>query len=371
MNRRSFLSSAAAASAGLAGLGALASCERKPGGGAPAVVTGQAGLEWKMATAWPPRYPLLGEAAERIAASVERMSGGRLKIRVFGGGELVPPLGVFDAVSAGQAEMGHGAAAYWAAKLPAAQLFTTAPFGMSAQQMNGWLLAGGGLELWRELYAPHKVVPFVAGNTGLRMGGWFRKEIRSLQDLKGLKMRVPGLGGKVIARLGATPIALPAEEIYQALEKGVIDATEWIGPYHDLKMGLYQAAPYYYYPGWNEPAPAIECTVNAEKWAALSPELQGMLETAIAEAGAWTLAQFGARNGSALQELVVEHRVKLKQFPDAVLRELKRVSAVVLQELAAGDPAARRVYESWLGYQAQVDPWLEVSARAYQHARTL
>ena len=197
-----------------------------------------------MVTTWPPNFPILGEGCKLMADWVEKMSGGRLKIQVFGGGELVPPLEAFDAVSSGSVELANGASYYWAGKVPSAQFFATVPFGMNAQQMNGWILSGGGQELWDEVYAPFNVKGYPAGNTGVQMGGWFNKEINSLDDLKGLKMRIPGLGGKVINKAGATAVNVAGGEIYTNLERGVIDATEWIGPFHDYKMGFHKIAKY-------------------------------------------------------------------------------------------------------------------------------
>jgi len=371
MDRRTFLKSAAV-TAGLSGTALLAACEKKPPPGepAPAAVTTAQATEWRMVTTWPPGLPILQESAERIAASVERMTGGRFRIRVYGGGELVPPLGAFDAASQGTVEMSHGAAYYWAGKAAAAQFFTTVPFGMNAQQTNAWLVSGG-LDLWRELYAPFDMVPFQAGNSGVQMGGWFRKEIKTLRDLKGLKMRIPGLGGDVLRKAGGTPIGLPANEIFKALERGVIDATEWVGPLHDLKMGFYQAARYYYYPAWQEPSAVIECAVNKTAWEALSPELQAILEMAVAEAAQWVLASFEAANPAALKELVEQHDVRLVQFPNSILRELRTIAEQILGEVADRDPMARKVYDSYTAFQKANGKWQEISEWAMQHALSL
>ena len=219
--------------------------------------TGQS-YKWKMVTTWPPNFPVLGEACGLYADLVRTLSGGRIDIKVYGGGELVPPFESFDAVRSGAAEMGSGAAYYWAGKIPAAQFFASVPFGMNAQQLNAWMLTGGGMELWRELYRSFGLEPIVGGNTGVQMGGWFNREINSLDDLKGLKMRMPGLGGKVLERAGGTPVLLPGADLYTGLERGIIDATEWIGPYHDYKMGFHQIAKYYYAPGWHETGTILE-----------------------------------------------------------------------------------------------------------------
>jgi TRAP-type mannitol/chloroaromatic compound transport system substrate-binding protein len=214
----------------------------------PAVWAKGKRFQWNMVTTWPPNLAVLQTGAERFAKRVEEVSNGRMKINVYAGGELVPPLGVFDAVSSGTVQMGNGASYYWAGKVPAAQWFTSVPFGLNAQGMNAWL-SSGGLGLWEKIYDPFNLVPRPMGNTGMQMGGWFRNQINSVDDFKGLKMRIPGLGGKVVARAGGAVVLKPASEIFTSLERGVIDATEWVGPLHDLRMGFYKAAPYYYYPG--------------------------------------------------------------------------------------------------------------------------
>ena len=218
--------------------GIISSCSNEKKENTSSAVDMGKTYEWKLVTTWPPHFPILGEYVDEFAKWVEQMSNGRLKIQVYGGGELVPALEVFDAVSGGVAEMGHGSAYYWAGKLPSAQFFGSVPFGMNAQQVNAWLYFGGGLDLWRELYSEHSLVPFVCGNTGGQMGGWFNKEINTMKDFVGLKMRIPGLGGKVIAKTGATSILAPGGELYTDLDRGVIDALEWIGPYHDSIMGF-------------------------------------------------------------------------------------------------------------------------------------
>jgi TRAP-type mannitol/chloroaromatic compound transport system substrate-binding protein len=210
-------------------------------------------FRWKMVTTWPANFPVFQEGAEKFAEDVRVMSNGRLDVQVYAGGELVPSLQVFDAVSQGTVEMGHGSPYYWAGKVPQAQFFSSVPFGMTAKGMNAWLYNGGGLELWRETYAPFNLIPFPMGNTGVQMGGWFNKKIESLEDIKGLRMRIPGLGGKVLKRAGGNPVLMAGGEIYTALERGTIDATEWVAPFHDLRLGLDRAAQYYYYPGWHEP----------------------------------------------------------------------------------------------------------------------
>ena len=324
---------------------------------------------WKIVTTWPPNFPIFQEGVQRFADDVKILSNGRLKIKVFAGGELVPALQVFDAVSQGTVEMGHGAGYYWAGKLPAAQFFTAVPFGMNAQGMNAWLSAGDGLTLWRELYQPHNLVPFPMGNTGVQMGGWFNKKIDSVADLRGLKMRIPGLGGKVFAKAGGSPILMAGGEIYTALDRGTIDATEWVGPFHDERLGLYRAAKYYYYPGWHEPGPVLELTVNAQAYASLPADLQKVIEVAASDTNQWMLNQFEARNMQALHRLKDEHKVQVLPFPDDVLAELHRLTGEVLDEESAKDPAFKKVYGNYRGFMADHDEWGQLSEAAYQRAR--
>ncbi len=361
MERRTFIKRAgvAAAAAGAVTFGK-----------APAVIASKK-YNWKMVTTWPPHFPVLGEGADFLAKWIEEMSDGRLKIHVYGGGELVPPLGVFDAVSQGTVEMGHGAAYYWAGKMPACQFFAAVPFGFNAQQMNAWLYGGGGWELWKELYASFNVVPFPAGNTGVQMGGWFNKEIKSLDDFKGLKMRIPGLGGKVVARAGGNAVLVAGGEIYTNLDRGVIDATEWVGPYHDLKMGFYKAAKYYYYPGWHEPGTVLEVMVNKRAWEGLPKDLQAIVETACWRSNIWMLSEFDAKNEDSLQELVNKHGVQLRKFPDDVLRGLRKLANEVVEELAQSDPASKKVYASYQAFRKKIDPWTDISERTYLEALQL
>ncbi|HFD92656.1 MAG TPA: TRAP transporter substrate-binding protein [Gammaproteobacteria bacterium] len=348
------------------GAGALAA-----GAGIGAATSARAAgkrFRWKMVTTWPPNFPIFQDGVKRFAKEVRRMTRGALTIQVFAGGELIPPLQSFDAVSQGTVEMGHGSAYYWAGKIPAAQFFTAVPFGLNAQGMNAWLYGGGGLDLWREVYAPHKLVPFPMGNTGVQMGGWFRKKIETVGDLKGIKMRIPGLGGKVIAKAGVNPVLLPAGEIYTALERGTIDATEWVGPYHDLRLGLYRAAKYYYYPGWHEPGPTLEMIINKAAWEALPRELQLVVENAAMASNLWMLSEFEARNLEALQTLKEKYHVQVIEFPAPVLAELKKLTALTLQEEAAKDATFKKVYEKYRQFQRTHDAWNEISESAYARA---
>jgi len=331
--------------------------------GAPAVHAKKT-YQWKMVTTWPPNFPVFGESANLIAELVERMSDGRLKITVYGGGELVPALQAFDAVSQGMVEMGHGCAYYWAGKAPAAQFFGAVPFGMNSQQMNSWL-QDQGMDLWRELYGHFNLVPFSVGFCGVQMGGWFNREINTLKDLKGLKMRIPGLGGKVIAKAGGTAVLSAGGEIYTNLERGVIDATEWVGPYHDYKMGFYKVAKYYYYPGWHEPGTAIEMFVNKKAFESLPKDLQQIVEAAAQFSCNWMLAEFDAQNNKYLQKLINEHGVKLKKFPPEVLKQLKTYAGEVIAEVTAKDAMSKKVYASYGKFQKMVTDWNKISEMAY------
>lgn len=326
-------------------------------------------FKWKLITTWPKNLPGLGTAPENFARLVREMSQGRLDIKVYGAGELVGAFEVFDAVSQGTAEMGHGAAYYWRGKIPIAAMFSTVPFGMNAQEMNGWLAYGGGMELWRELYEPFGLVPMAAGNTGVQMAGWFNKEINSVADLKGLKMRIPGLGGEVLKRVGGVPVGLPGSEIFTSLQTGVIDATEWVGPYNDLAFALHNAAEYYYYPGWHEPGPTLEAIINKDAWEELPKDLQTMVTVASRAINEDMLSEFTARNNSALKTLVNEHDVKLRKLPDDVLAALKAASQEVVAEAAQANPLAQRIYDSYMAYYAGVREYHAISEQAYINAR--
>jgi TRAP-type mannitol/chloroaromatic compound transport system substrate-binding protein len=297
------------------------------------------------------------------------MSNGRLKIKVFGAGQLVPAFEVFDAVSQGTAQIGHGASYYWKGKVPASVFYTAVPFGLNAQEMNAWLQYGGGLELWRELYAPFNLIPFAGGNTGVQMAGWFNREINSIADLKGLKMRIPGLGGEVFTRAGGTSINLPGGELYTSMQTGVIDATEWVGPYNDLAFGFHQVAKYYYYPGWQEPGPTLELIINKAAYESLPADLQAIVEVAAAAANQDMLNEYTARNNAALIELVEKHGVQVKKLPDDVLAEFKRLSAEVVEELASEDPLSRRIAESMKAFAIQAKAYHGISEEAYYNAR--
>lgn len=365
MNRRDLIR----AGLGAAALPALAACQKSdcaPGGAAAGDTRKRT---WKMVTTWPRDFPGLGTGANYLAEQITAMSGGRLTVKVYGAGELVPAFEVFDTVSAGTAEIGHGAAYYWKGKVPAAQFFTTVPFGFTAQEMAGWLAFGGGMTLWEELYKPFNILPFDAGNTTVQMAGWFNREITTVDDLKGLKMRIPGLGGEVLRRLGVTVQNIPGGELFQALSEGTIDATEWVGPYNDLAFGLHQAARYCYYPGWHEPGPVLEAIVNRDAFAELPPDLQTIVRVAAEATSRHMVAEYTARSGRALATLVQEHGVKVRPLPEAVLDAIRQTANEVVAELGETDAQAAAIYASYRVYLDDVVSWTRISEQAYLNAR--
>ena len=327
--------------------------------------------KWNMVTTWPKNFPGLGMAAENLSQYVKEMSNGRLIIKVYGAGELVPAMGVFDAVSLGNVELGHGASYYWTGKVKSSQFFTAVPFGLTAQEMNGWLHHGGGLELWKEAYEPFNLVPLAGGNTGVQMAGWFNKEINSIEDIKGIKMRIPGLAGEVFTRLGAETVQLAGNEIFLSLQQGVIDAAEWVGPYNDLTFGFHQVAKYYYYPGWHEPGSTLEIIVNKDALESLPDDLRAMMKYASRAVNQEMLDEYTARNNNALIELVEKHGVSLRKLPNDVLRELKKVSDEVMKEFVAKDDMARKVYDSYSNFKEDVVNYHNISEKAYIDARDI
>ena len=338
------------------------------GGETAAQVTKQETFQWKLVTTWPKNFPGLGTAPENFAKLVNRMSGGRLTVKVFAAGEIVPALEVFSAVSNGTAEMGHGAAYYWKGKIPASVFFTAVPFGMNAQEMNGWLHYGGGLELWREAYAPFDLFPFAGGSTGVQMAGWFNKEVNSVEDFNGLKMRIPGIGGEVFSRAGGTAVSMPGGELYTSMQTGVIDATEWVGPYNDLAFGFSEVAKYYYYPGWHEPGAILEFVVNKEAYEGLPDDLQAIVEAAARAINQDMLDEYTARNNQALQELK-NKGVDFREIPMDVVKALKGYSDEVYAENAAKDELFKRVYDSYSEFQKNASAYHAVSEEAYYRLR--
>jgi len=365
MKRRDFISGIAGATA----VTAMTACGKNEQQADVASVKPMETVHWKMVTTWPKNFPGLGTGANRVAELINEMSGGRINVKVYGAGELVGAFEVFDTVSRGTAQLGHAGAYYWKGKIPASVFFSSVPFGLTATEMNAWLYNGGGLELWEEAYKPFGLIPNPAGNTGTQMGGWFNKEINSIADLKGLKMRIPGLGGEVLKKAGGLPITLPGGEIFPSLQSGALDATEWVGPYNDLAFGLYKAAKYYYTPGWHEPGSTMECMINEEAFKSLTPDLQSIVRNAMKIANLEMLSEYTARNQRALQTLVEKHAVQLKHFPKEVLSELKKISMGVIESEAAKDKLSTKVWASQKTFKEQVSKWTNVSEHAFIKAR--
>lgn len=338
------------------------------------VVTQAAGddtiYQWRMVTTWPKGLPGLGLAAVNFSEIVEKSSRGRLQVKVYGAGDLVPALGVFDAVSSGSVEMGHGAAYYWKGKILASPFFTSVPFGMNAQEMNAWMYYGDGLKLWREAYAPFNLVPFPAGNTGVQMAGWFNKEINTVEDIKGTKMRIPGLAGEVWNRAGGVAVNIPGGELYTALQTGVIDATEWVGPYNDLALGFHQVAKYYYYPGWHEPGPTLELIINKDAFESLPEDLKVIVTAAARAVNQDMLDEYTARNNAALKTLLSEHGVQLRPLPKPVLSELRQHAKATYEELSEQDPFFNKVYENYSQFAEEVRNFHNISEKAYYNSDT-
>lgn len=323
---------------------------------------------WRLITTWPKNFPGLGRAPETFARYVYEMSAGELAIRVFGAREIVPPMGVFDAVSNGTVQMGHSAAYYWKGKIPAAPFFTSVPFGMNVQEMNAWLHYGEGLTLWREAYEPFNLIPFAGGNTGVQMGGWFNKEINTPDDIKGLKMRIPGIGGEVFSRAGGEAVNIPGGELYTSLQSGVIDATEWVGPYNDLTFGFQQIAQYYYYPGWHEPGPSLEFIINKDAYASLPVHLQKIVEIAARAVNQDMLDEYTFNNHTALQNLKDEG-IDIRAFSPAVLATFEQAAMSLYEEQAKKDPFYARVYKSYFRFLKSAKAYHQISEQAYYDLR--
>ncbi len=326
-------------------------------------------LRWRMATSWPKDAPGPGTTARRLAESITRLSGGRLSVELHGAGELVPAFEVFDAVQSGTAEMGHSASFFWAGKIPAAPFYTAVPFGLHPEMHNAWLDFGGGQALWDELYGAHGVKPFAAGNSGMQMGGWYNREIAALDDLKGLKVRMPGLGGEVLRKLGGSAVSIPPGEIYQALASGVVDGAEFLGPWSDQAMGFADAAKYYYWPGFHEPNGSAECLVNLAAYAALPEDLQALVAQACAAENLRGQAEADWRNAETLQQMRRGGKVALRRFPEDVLQAARAASKEVLAELAGSSDIAARIYRSYAAAQDAALAWGRVSRHALLDAQ--
>jgi TRAP-type mannitol/chloroaromatic compound transport system substrate-binding protein len=355
MDRRKFM-----------GRGALAASGAAAALHAPYVIA-QPKVKWRMVTTWTPALDVMQGSAQLLAKRVHQMSGGRFTIEVFPAGQLMKPLDCFAEAGKGTVEAFMAASYYWAAKEPALQWFCAVPFGMNPQGMASWLYHGGGLALWEENYAAFGLVPRPGPSTGPQMAGWFRKKINTVEDLKGLKMRIPGLGGRVISKAGATVVLTPGGQIYGALERGVIDASEWVGPHDDMKLGLQNTAPYYYYPGWHEPGTTLEFTFNKKAYDALPGEFKQILDEAAAGVSVKGLTGYEAANSVALAKLKSDYKdkVEILQLPSPVLQGLRTLAAEVVKEESEKTPQAKRVYDSFTRFQTQLGGWRRISEGAY------
>ena len=334
---------------------------------APAVVKDR--VEMAMVTTWPRDFPGLGTGAQRLAKRVSDMSDGRIHVEYFAGGERVKPFDSFDEVASGNAQAYHAADYYWKGKHPGWAYFTAVPFGLTYNEMNAWIRWGGGQELWDELAGDFGLKCVMAGNTGVQMGGWFRKEINSADDLKGLKMRIPGLGGDVMAKLGASPVSLPGSQIYENLVSGAIDATEWVGPWNDSFMKFYEAARYYYYPGMHEPGSMLSLGLNKSFWEGLSASDQATIEAAASAENDIMMAEYNAKNGASLARLISEQGVELRVFSDDTYDSFGEAAAEVLEEVRAHSDLVARIHDSFVKARAEVGAWAKISDLEYVRQR--
>jgi TRAP-type mannitol/chloroaromatic compound transport system substrate-binding protein len=353
MKRRDLLKGGAAAAA-TAGAATLA---------APAIA--QQRIEVAMVATWPRDFPGLGTGAQRFAQRLIDISDGRFQVEYFAAGERVGAFDSFDEVASGNAQIYHAADYYWKGKHPAWAYFTAVPFGLTYTEMNAWIRFGGGQELWDELAADYGLKNLMCGNTGVQMGGWFRKEMNSADDFKGLKMRIPGLGGEVLRRAGGTPVTLPGSEIFTALQTGAIDATEWIGPYNDVSFGLHKAARYYYYPGWQEPGPNLEVIIHRKAWDGLPEDLREIVRLACQAVNLDSASDYAHGNAMSLAQLQQDPNVEIRPFPDDVLSLLRSLAREVVDELMADDPVAARIGKAYFDYLEKAQENSRITDHAY------
>jgi TRAP-type mannitol/chloroaromatic compound transport system substrate-binding protein len=335
--------------------------------GTPAIASGT--LQWKMITSWPKGAPGVGTTAQRLANRITDMSNGKLTVKLYGAGELVPPLEVFGAVGEGVAELGHTASFFWQGKAKASVFFTTVPFGLTSGEHVAWINQGGGQALWDKLYAPFNIKPFMAGNTGIQMGGWFKEELTSLKDLQGLKIRSAGLGGEIYTQMGATAVLLPPGEIYSSLRSGVVDAAEFLGPWSDRAFGFYKAAPYYYWPTFNKPNGSAECLVNMTAFEALSPDLQSIVRNACEAENAYALSESDWENARALASLIGEKKAQIREFPTDIMAKAKSLAPGILDQFVSEDPVAKEILASYRQAMTLSETWAKVGRQAFLTAR--
>jgi len=361
LQRRDFITTTALGATALA-LSGCHRAEEKTAEGTSTNINRGKKVTLKLATSWPAHFPIMGTGVDSFAKRCYELSGGSLEIKVYAKNILVPALQVFDSTSAAQIDAFHSGVYYWKGKNPAFSIFGGMPLGLTSEEMITWMKFGGGYELWRELYGKFNLYPLIGGTTGPQMGGWFKKEINSLADLKGLKMRIPGLGGEVMKKLGVNPVLLPAGEIYTSLERGTIDATEWVGPALDSMMGFAKAAPYYY-TGWHEPGSILELTFNKARWEKLSSEHQAIITAASEEMTANMLQEFRYKNAKALQEL--PKHVQVKTFPKDMMVAAKKALGEVLESESAKSPDFKRVLESYQTFSRLNKSWDDISTKNF------
>lgn len=356
MERREFLKTAGISTAAAAASVAV---------GAPAVIASTKKIRWQATSFWNPKIRIMFDMVKAFCETVKIMTDGQLEIKLYGGGELIPPPGAFDAVSKGTVQMGTGSPYFWAGKSTAFNWFGSIPFGMNAQCINSWFYEGNGMTLMTELYDQFNLVPRVIGNSGMQMGGWYRKKINSLEDFKGLKMRIGSIAGHVMSKMGVTTVFVPPAEIFPSLERGVVDAAEFVGPVHDILLGLYKVAKYYYTPGWHEPGPVLDMFFNKAAYNALPVHIRKILDVAAADINIRTLAAFDAQSGAALDKLVQEHGVEVQVYPPDVVQKIKDISKEVIEEEAHKDPFALKVHQDYIAFQKKTAVWGKMSEKVY------
>jgi TRAP-type mannitol/chloroaromatic compound transport system substrate-binding protein len=360
VDRRRFLGKAVAGAAA----GGLVACGGAAEQGGPAVQT-RPNVTWRLASSFPRSLDALYGASERLAEKLASLTDGRFNIRAYPAGEIVPAFGVLDAAQQGTVQVGHSAGYYYTGKKTSLAFDTGVPFGLTARQQNAWLYEGGGLDLMNEVYSDFGLVVLPAGNTGAQMGGWFKREVNTARDLVGLKMRIPGLGGEVMSRLGVTVQVLAGGDIYPALERGAIDATEWVGPYDDEQLGFHRAARLYYYPGWWEPGPSMSFMINRQAWDRLPSEYQEAFRVAALWASSATLTIYDARNPAALERLV-EDGVQLRPFSREIMVAARDAATTMMEQNAAADTEYRRVYDAWRQFREDSVRWFGTAEKAFQ-----
>jgi TRAP-type mannitol/chloroaromatic compound transport system substrate-binding protein len=363
VDRRTFLGRAVLGAAGAAGVAGAAGACAGPDAGGPAVRTRE-NVQWRLASSFPRGLDALYGSADRLSQKLEQLTEGRFRIRPYAAGELVPALQVLDAAQQGTVQVGHSAGYYYTGKNEALAFDTGVPFGLTSRQQTAWLYEGGGGELMRELYADFGIIPFPAGNTGAQMGGWFKREINTVGDLRGLRMRIPGMGAQVMNRLGVTVQVLGGPEIYPALERGAIDATEWVGPYDDEKLGLHRAARFYYYPGWWEPGPSMSFMVNRQAWDALPVAYQQAFEVAAAYAAQSTQAIYDVQNAPALERLIAGG-TQMRRFSDEIMSACATGTTQLLDQQAGRDAGYRRIYDAYRSFREDSFRWFGTAEAAY------